>query len=119
MSLAAQSSITAMATVVIIVNPCQVEDLSGLLQNSPIEYNLRTPAMLGADYSFTQTKDCGYKPTISVVGLPSFAIHNELEKNFSVESIDPAHESSSTVSVVATVSVPVTYEKATFNELRA
>ena len=44
--------ITEVATVTVIVNPCQVTELNGKILESPIDYPLRTPAIVGASYSF-------------------------------------------------------------------
>ena len=63
--------ITEVATVTVIINPCQVTELNGkILQTPTIDYPLRTPALEGASYSFVQARECGYDIVIETIGLP-------------------------------------------------
>ena len=118
-SLVGDPLIKEVTTVTVIVNPCQVTELIGAILEVPIVYPLHTPVMIGALYSFTQTKDCGYVPVIEVIDLPSFVTHNEVDQSFSVESSNPADENTYSISIMATLSVPETYKKETFTELLA
>ena len=103
MSLVGDPLIKEVTTVTVIVNPCQVTELIGAILEVPIVYPLHTPAMIGALYSFTLTKDCGYVPVIEVIDLPSFVTHNELDQSFLVESVNPADENTYAISLVATL----------------
>ena len=62
---------------------------------------------------------CNYEPTIEVVGLPTFASHLEGERLFSLESSKAGDEGVYKMSIIATLSIPLTYEKITFDELTA
>ena len=107
------------ATLTIVVNPCQVASIAGSLSNTLLAYSLYTPAATGAAYTFTQSNDCGYTPTIEVTGLPAFAVHNTEAQDFTVESSDPLDEGSYTVVVTATVTMAATYEATVTNEATA
>ena len=84
-SLESQPEIRAVATVTIIINPCQVARIESNIEEVPLSYSVNTPATTGALYTFSQVgAECGYEENITVADLPSFATHDETEQSFTV-----------------------------------
>ena len=68
-------------------------------------------------YSFAESPYCGYDQTITLSGLPSFAIHNSKEKTFTVNG--PAMQGSYTVLILSEIKFPTDAAKTLFKTLSA
>jgi hypothetical protein len=77
-------AIKQVAAITVQVNPCQVSSFDSSITNTPLSYSVNTAATVGAFYSFSQVRACGYDETITVTGLPASATHDEVGKSFSV-----------------------------------
>ena len=79
-----QETLTAKAILTVYVNPCEVTEFRELIKIEKIESFVGNGAMNGGNYEFSQGGVCNYPQTITLINLPSFATHNEINKDFTI-----------------------------------
>ena len=69
----------------ITVNPCIVSSLTTVDNMGDMTYTIGDPDLTQGTYSFQDLPNsCGYDQTIVVVGLPTFAMHDDSAREFTV-----------------------------------
>ena len=71
----------------IIVEPCINTDFS-TVPISKMTYTIGSGPIQSEIYSFTQTPLCNYPEALTVINLPSFATHDDIQQNFGVSKTE-------------------------------
>ena len=87
------------------INPCIITDYTLDVQNTEITYTVYDPALDTFVYSFIQTNSCGYPETIVVDNPAEFITHNEISRDFTIETKLRSDAQIYTITIKSSISV--------------
>ena len=101
---------------IIYVDPCPATSLIDIETVGDITYIIGSPDKTQGTYSFQDSPyACGYDQTIVVSGVPSFVIHDDVSREFTIlETFDHSLVGSYLVAIDVSIQVPTDYTMSAF-----